>query len=51
MPNTPFIAVSQKIEDNEKRENLKKFFRENLPDEIGGVIRTSAEGADRSDII
>ena len=51
MPNTPFIAVSQKIEDNDKRENLKNFFKENLPDEIGGVIRTSAANADKADII
>ena len=51
MPNTPFIAVSQKIENKEKREELKKFFRENLPDDIGGVVRTSAENANKADII
>lgn len=51
MPDTPFITVSQKIESKLKKENLKKFFKENLPDGIGGVIRTSAENASEKDML
>ena len=51
MPNTPFITISQKIVDEHKKENLKKIYKENLPDEIGGVIRTSAENVDKDEIL
>lgn len=51
MPNTPFITVSQKIESNDKKEELKEFFKENLSEGIGGVVRTSAEFANKNDIL
>lgn len=44
MPNTEFITVSQKIEDQEEKERLKKIVKENLPKGYGAIIRTSAYG-------
>ncbi len=51
MPNTPFITISQKVEDKEKRKELIEFFKNNLSENIGGVIRTSAENADKDEIL
>lgn len=51
MPNSPFVAVSQKIEDKEERENLKKFFCENLPKNTGGIIRTNSLNASKEEIL
>lgn len=51
MPNSPFVAVSQKIEDKEERENLKKFFCENLPKNTGGIIRTNSLNASKDEIL
>ena len=47
-PNTPFITVSQKV--NEK-ERLKKIVSENLPKNLGAIVRTNAENASEEDII
>ena len=44
MPNTEFITVSQKIEDQEEKERLKNIVKENLPKGYGAIIRTSAYG-------
>ena len=44
MPNTEFITVSQKIEDQEEKERLKYIVKENLPKGYGAIIRTSAYG-------
>lgn len=51
MPNSPFIAVSQKIEDENKKEELKKSISEYLPENSGGVIRTSALNASKEELI
>lgn len=51
MPNTPFVTISSKITDTRKREELKKFFEENLPKDFGGVIRTVAENANKEEIL
>lgn len=50
MPNTPFIAVSQKVEDS-KKEKLKDFVKNNLPDGTGGIIRTNATRVSEKDIL
>lgn len=50
MPNTSFITISQKIEDDKKRENLIKIFKEKLPQGFGAVIRTSAENTQNEEI-
>lgn len=47
MPNTTIITISQKIEDKKQRERLLNLAKNNLPKDIGIVIRTAA--ADVSD--
>ncbi len=44
MPNTDIITVSQKIENKDEQERLKKLVAENISENNGAVIRTSAEG-------
>lgn len=43
MPNVDFITISQKIDDNKKKEKLMKFIKETLPEGFGAIVRTSAE--------
>lgn len=43
MPNSPFITVSKKIEDEEKRKKLKDIVENIIPEDMGAIIRTSAE--------
>ena len=47
MPNTDIITVSQKIENTEEQERLKKLVSENISKGNGAVIRTSAEGKEQ----
>jgi len=47
MPNTDIITVSQKIEDKKEQERLIKLVRENLDNNNGAIIRTSAQGKDK----
>lgn len=42
MPNAEFITVSQKIEEDNERERLKKIVKNNLPKGYGAIVRTSA---------
>ena len=51
MPNSPFVAVSQKIEDEKKRIELKEFVTQNLPQDAGGIIRTNCENASKEEIL
>lgn len=44
MPNTDFITVSQKIEEQEEKERLKQIVKSNIPSGYGAIIRTSAYG-------
>lgn len=44
MPNTEFITISHKIENEEERERLKQLTRKVLPQGYGAIIRTAAEG-------
>ena len=50
MPNATFITVSQKIENKEKREELKKIVQRLLPENSGAIIRTVAENMSENDI-
>ena len=43
MPNTNFITVSQKIENEEEKERLKKIVGKYIPENTGVIIRTVAE--------
>ncbi len=47
MPNAPFLTISKKIENNEERERLKKIIEPMLPENMGAIIRTSAENQER----
>lgn len=51
MPNSPFVAVSQKIESEEKKNELKKLVIQNLPKDTGGIIRTNCQNASKDAII
>lgn len=46
MPDVSFITVSQKIENEEKKEELKQIIKKILPENFGAIIRTSAENVD-----
>lgn len=50
MPNTSFITVSQKIEDENKKQELLKFIENTLPKGFGAIIRTSGLNAQKEEI-
>lgn len=50
MPNTSFITISQKIEDENKIKELKKIVKDILPSGYGAIIRTSAINANNKKI-
>ena len=43
MPETDFITVSQKITDENKKQELKQYLKQILPQGSGAILRTSAE--------
>lgn len=51
MPNIPRIGISKKIEDPEERQRLRAILRENLPEGMGAIIRTTSENKGKSEII
>lgn len=51
MPNTEIVTVSQKIEDKTERNRLINIIKNNLPKGNGAVIRTSASGKNKEDLI
>lgn len=42
MPNSTFITLSQKIEDEKERERLKNIVSKIIPEGEGAIVRTSA---------
>lgn len=50
MPNTSFITISQKINDQEKKQKIISFIKENLPEGFGAIVRTSAEKVSQEEI-
>lgn len=50
MPNSNFITVSQKIEDNIERERLKSIIKKYLPEGSGAIIRTVAENKSEDEL-
>ena len=42
MPNTNFVTVSQKIQDETEKNRLIKLVKENLQENMGAIIRTSS---------
>ena len=49
VPNANFIGISKKIWDKYEKRRIRKFIREFLPDDVGIIVRTEAEG--KSDTI
>ena len=50
LPNATFVTVSSKIEDKGKREELTSLVKEMIPENMGAIVRTSAEGASKEDL-
>lgn len=50
MPNSPFVTVSSKIEDEKERERLKNIVEKYLPKNTGAIIRTVSENRSEEDI-
>lgn len=50
MPTMPRIGVSKKIENREERLRLKDLMKSYLPEGMGGIIRTTAEGRTDDDL-
>lgn len=51
MPNIERIGVSKKIENREERLRLKEIIKQKLPEGMGVIIRTSAEGATPKELL
>lgn len=51
MPETDFITISQKIENENERKRLLEIVKNNKPEGIGIIIRTSAEGKTEKEIL
>lgn len=50
MPMTSHIGISRKIENEEKRQQLRQVIEELRPVDTGFIVRTVAENADRDDL-
>ena len=50
MPNTNIITISKKIEDIKEQNRLITIIKNNLPDNTGAIIRTSANGIQEENI-
>lgn len=50
MPNSDFVTVSSKIEDEKEKQRLKEIVKKYLPEGAGAIIRTVAENRNEEDI-
>lgn len=50
LPNSPFVTISQKIEDEKERKRLLKIAEKSVPDGMGVIVRTSAVGKEEEKI-
>lgn len=50
MPVIPRIGISKKIEEREERTRLKSIVKQNLPEGMGAIIRTTSEGRTEEEI-
>lgn len=50
MPDTDIITISQKIEDKELKDKLLKIAKQNVPQNMGLIIRTSCQTASEDEI-
>ncbi len=51
MPNTSIITISQKIEDEKIKNDLIKIIKDNIPENCGAIVRTSAQTTSSEKII
>ncbi len=51
LPHCDYIAVSKRIEDDSKRQQLKKIALEIKPENIGLIIRTEGQNVDADELI
>jgi ribonuclease G len=51
MPNSPFVTVSQKITDEEKRKELIELVQNVISQNDGGIIRTNAITAKKEELL
>lgn len=51
IPNEKFITISQKIDDVNERERLKNIIKDNITDNYGAIIRTSAVSKSKEELI
>ena len=50
MPNTDIVTVSQKIQDEKRKKELKELVQRLLPENFGAIVRTDAEDIEDSQI-
>lgn len=50
LPNSSFITVSQKIENEEEKQRLIKIVKEILPENMGAILRTASENKTQEEI-
>lgn len=50
LPNSNFITVSQKIENEEEKQRLIDIIKEILPENMGAILRTAAENKTQEEI-
>ena len=51
MPNTSIITISKKIEDENEQKRLINIMKNNLPQNVGAIVRTSAKNKNEEDIV
>ena len=51
MPKTDIITISKKIEKQEEKDRLLNILRNNLPENTGAIVRTSAQGKEEEEIV
>lgn len=51
MPNTSIITISQKIQDEKMKNDLIKIIKDNIPENCGAIVRTSAQTTSSEKII
>lgn len=51
MPGVEFITISQKIENEKERTRLIEIIKKHIPEGVGMIVRTSAEGKKEEDIV
>ena len=50
MPNTDIVTVSQKIQDEKRKKELKELVQRLLPENFGAIVRTDAEDIEDSQL-